>query len=78
MGDIMSIDPLTAQESDALWDTLNRMRSQGIRRLPVVNARGGLTGILTADDVLELFTDGLSDLVRLVKKEIYRETQTRL
>jgi len=36
------------------------MRSQGIRRLPVVTGNGHLVGILTADDVLELLTDGLT------------------
>jgi CBS domain-containing protein len=77
VADIMSLNPVTAPEEDDLWDTLNRMRSQGIRRLPVVNARGGLEGILTADDVLELFTAGLSDLVKLVQQEIYREARAR-
>jgi CBS domain-containing protein len=77
VADIMSLNPVTAGEEDELWDTLNRMRSQGIRRLPVVNARGGLEGILTADDVLELFAAGLADLVKLVKQEIYWEARAR-
>jgi CBS domain-containing protein len=77
VADVMSLEPVTAQEEDDLWDTLNRMRSQGIRRLPVVNARGGLTGILTADDVLELFAEGLMDLFKLVKQEINREAHIR-
>ena len=76
IADVMS-NPVIAQEQDDLWETLNRMRTQGIRRLPVVNDRGGLEGILTADDVLELFAEGLMDLVKLVKKEIYREARDR-
>lgn len=77
VADIMSIDPMTARESDDLWDTVNRMRAEGVRRLPVVNARGGLVGILTADDMLDLLAEGLNDVVKLIKKEIYRETQRR-
>ena len=77
VADIMSPEPLTAREDDALWTTLNRMRNEGIRRLPVVNARGGLEGILTADDVLDLFAEGLMDLVKLMQKEVYREARSR-
>ena len=77
VADIMSPDPCTAQEDDDLWATLNRMRNEGIRRLPVVNARGGLEGILTADDVLDLFAEGLMDLVKLMQKEVYREARNR-
>jgi len=77
VGDLMSFELVTAREDDELWETLNRMRSQGIRRLPVVNPRGGLVGILTADDVLDLFTEGLSDLAKLARREIDREAQAR-
>jgi len=77
VGDIMSVDLVTARERDDLWDTLNRMRIQGIRRLPVVNDSGGLEGILTADDVLELFAEGLMDIVRLVQREIDQEAERR-
>ena len=77
VGDIMSVDLVTARERDDLWDTLNRMRIQGIRRLPVVNDSGGLEGILTADDVLELFAEGLMDIVSLVQREIGQEAERR-
>jgi CBS domain-containing protein len=77
VADIMSPDLCTAQEDDDLWATLNRMRNEGIRRLPVINARGGLEGILTADDVLDLFNEGLMDLVKLMQKEVYREARNR-
>ena len=49
------------------------MQAHGIRRLPVVNVRGGLEGILTLDDVMELLSEELTDLVRLVAAEQRRE-----
>jgi CBS domain-containing protein len=74
--DIMS--PLiTVSEKEDLWETLQHMRHQGIRRMPIVNTTGGLIGILTADDVLELLTEGLTDLVKLIKNEITQEKRTR-
>lgn len=77
VADIMSQNPITAQEQDNLWDTLNRMRAQGVRRLPVVNGAGGLVGILTADDVLALIAEGLADLVKLVQRELKQEALVR-
>lgn len=77
VADIMSVDLFTAREQDELWDTLDRMRVQGIRRLPVVNASGGLEGMLTVDDVLGLLSDGLRDIVKLVQRGIDQEAELR-
>ena len=38
VGDIMSDDLLTCSESDDVYETIERMRLRGIRRVPVVNA----------------------------------------
>ncbi len=59
-GDVMSLELITAMEKDGIWDTLQRMRSKGIRRLPVVNEDGGLEGILTVDDLIELLAEELA------------------
>lgn len=64
-GDIMSRELVTAHEKDGMWHTLRRMRSHGIRRLVVVNDQGGLEGILTLDDIIELLADELSTLARI-------------
>jgi len=77
VGDVMSPDLVTAYEQDDLWGTLERMRSLGIRRMPVINDKGGLEGILTVDDVLELIAEGLSDLVKLIRRELKKEAARR-
>ena len=77
VGDVMSTDLATLREADGLWETLTQMRSRGIRRMPVVNDRGGLEGILAVDDVLELLAEGLTDLVGLVKRELKKEARSR-
>jgi CBS domain-containing protein len=53
------------------------MRSKGVRRLPVVDDNGGLVGILTLDDLLELLAEELFDLAKLVKLEQEKETINR-
>ena len=77
VGDIMSVDLLTANEEDEIWDTIKRMRSHGVRRVPVVNKENGLEGILTVDDVTDLIAEQLRDLVDLVAMERRRERESR-
>ena len=76
-GDIMSHELVTARENDGIWITIKRMRSQGIRRMPVLNDRGGLVGILSVDDLMELLAGEFSDLVKLTAREKEREITQR-
>ena len=77
VGDIMSEEIVTAREEDGIWDTLQRMRIKGVRRVPVVDARGGLVGILALDDLLELLAGELADLAKIVRREEGRERTSR-
>ncbi|MCC6301498.1 MAG: CBS domain-containing protein [Gammaproteobacteria bacterium] len=65
VGDVMSFELVTAHEEDSLWDTLQRMRVNAVRRIPVVDGRGALVGLLTLDDLLELLAGELMDLARV-------------
>lgn len=73
VADVMSADLVTSPERENLDDVLKKMQSHGIRRLPVLNDRGGLEGIVTFDDVVELLSEELTDLAKLVAKEQKRE-----
>jgi CBS domain-containing protein len=73
VADVMSAALVTSLEHENLYDALKKMQSHGIRRLPVVNDRGGLEGMLTFDDVIELLSEELTDLAKLVAKEQKRE-----
>ncbi|MEA2109129.1 MAG: CBS domain-containing protein [Pseudomonadota bacterium] len=73
VGDLMSGELITAKEDDGLWDTLQRMRGGGMRRLPVVDAARALVGIITVDDILELLAEEMGDLVRIIKQEQVKE-----
>jgi CBS domain-containing protein len=77
VGDVMSFDLVTAREHDGIWGTLKRMRSQGIRRLPVVDDQSRLIGIISVDDLLELLVGELTDLVKLTGREREREILKR-
>ena len=77
VGDAMAFELHQIDEHSGVQDALTMMRDHGIRRLPVVDAKGALVGILTMDDLLELLTEQLTDLVRLVGNELIRERSTR-
>lgn len=75
--DIMSANLSTAAEGDDVLDTLRRMRSLGVRRMPVVDQRGILQGLLVVDDLLNLMAGSLHDVVALISREIHAEAQRR-
>ena len=77
VGDIMSFELTTAGEDDDLFDTVKRMRTKGIRRLPVVDRAGALVGIVTVDDLLDLLAEQVSDLARIIQREQTRERERR-
>ena len=45
VGDIMGPEVATVRESEGLFEALRYMRGKGVRRMPVVDAAGGLVGI---------------------------------
>ena len=77
VGDVMSFDLTTAREDDDLSDTIKRMRARAVRRLPVVDARGVLVGIVSIDDLIELFAEQLGDLAQLIGREQAAEREVR-
>lgn len=73
VADVMSHDLVTAKQEDTILDAIELMRDKGVRRIPILNPQGGLTGILTVDDVVELLAEQLTDLVKLCGREIQHE-----
>lgn len=76
-GDAMSFELVTVTEDDDLMHAIEIMRDKGIRRLPVVDLDEALVGILTVDDVLDLFSEVFIDIVHLVDRQRRLEANTR-
>lgn len=77
VGEIMGPELVTVQESDEPWDTIQRMRQKGVRRVPVVGRDGVLVGIVTVDDLVETLAEQLDALVKVIGQEQAREARTR-
>lgn len=76
-GDVMSTELITAKQKDGLWDTLQLMQSQGVRRLPVVDEADFLEGILTVDDLIELLAEELVILAKIAGRGQKYEEENR-
>lgn len=78
VGDILTEPLVTAREKEGLPDALQRMRSHGIRRMPVVDEEGALVGLVAFDDLLEFLSDELAELTALVSREQRQEAVRRI
>ncbi|HTX05358.1 MAG TPA: CBS domain-containing protein [Steroidobacteraceae bacterium] len=77
VGDVMSMQPVVVGESDAIDLALKTMRRAGVRRLPVVNSRGEIVGVLSLDDLLEFVAREMESLSGAVRNERQIEGVTR-
>lgn len=77
VGDIMVPGLATVKEGTGVFEAIQYMRAKGVRRLPVVSENGGLAGIITLDDLLELLSEELLALAKLVKQEQKKEAGSR-
>ncbi len=75
--DAMTQDLVVAREDEDLIATLQRMSSRGIRRIPVVDASGLLTGILSVDDVLVLVGRAGVAIAEILSRSRERESALR-
>ncbi len=76
-GDVMATPLATVRDGDDILDALARMREHGVRRLPVLDDAGHLTGIIAVDNLLEALAEQLDAVVRVIKAEQTREAATR-
>jgi len=69
VGSVMTCELVTANVNEDVSTILRKMRRSGIRRIPVVNSKGSLEGILTYDDLLDWFVEELAGLAGVVEGE---------
>lgn len=75
--DIMSPELEIAQEDQGVFETINQMRTAGVRRIPVVTKARSLVGILSIDDLIQLLAEEMTELAKLISREQRREAHAR-
>lgn len=71
-GDVMTGDPVTVTDGTSVIEVVQVLGDQGIRRVPVVDDDGRLTGIVSLDDMLVLLATELDHLGEVVERQIER------
>lgn len=77
VGDIMGPQLISVQEKEGVFEIIRLMRSKAVRRIPVVNQEGGLVGIVSADDILDLLAEEVAELAKVAPREQEREAKIR-
>lgn len=77
VSDIMVRHLSVVKQSASVFETIKMMTSKGVRRLPVVDEHGSLTGIVTLDDLLILLSNEIGSLTKLVTRELKNEALSR-
>ncbi|MEE7625225.1 CBS domain-containing protein [Methylobacter sp. Wu8] len=77
VGDIMAPQLVGVQETEGVFETIRLMRTKAIRRIPVLNSEGGLAGIVSADDILELLAEEMTELAKVAPRGQEREAKLR-
>lgn len=68
-GDLMTRELVTGTEEESVHEAIERMRTEGVRRLPVVGTDGALVGVLSADDVTEFLAEELTGLAHVAPRQ---------
>jgi CBS domain-containing protein len=77
VGDIMGPQLISVQEKEGVFEIIRLMRSKAVRRIPVVNQEGGLVGIVSADDILDLLAEEVAELAKVAPREQEREAKIK-
>ena len=77
VGEIMTPNPHTVAETASIAHALQEMRRAGVRRVPVIGARGELVGVLSFDDLLKVVAGEAQDMTAALRAERQIEGVTR-
>ncbi len=67
--EVMTPDPVTIHEDATAVDLPATMAEGGVRRIPVVDDDGRLTGIATLDDVVATAGEMLDDVATVIERQ---------
>jgi CBS domain-containing protein len=70
IGEVMSSEPIYLSGARDIPQLLAAMRELGVRRIPIVDGEGRLSGVVALDDLLVLLAEQLGDLAQCVRREL--------
>lgn len=73
VGDLAIQKLTTCQEDEGVFECIRRMRTKGVRRMPVLDREGNLMGIVAVDDMIQLLAEEMSAIGKLIAREQLEE-----
>ena len=77
VGDLVAREVVTVAQEQGVFETIQQMRMSGVRRMPVVDRAGGLVGIISVDDLIQLLSDEMNELAKLIAREQVLEAESK-
>jgi CBS domain-containing protein len=77
VGQVMAVPLVVASGSENVATAIERMRTHGVRRLPIVDDNGAVLGIITLDDLYRVLAEHTAALAAIVSKGQTRESRSR-
>lgn len=75
VGDVMTRDVGTCTANQDLFEAVQTMRRYGVRRLPVLDDRGVVMGLVTADDIHTALANHMRELAQALAREQLHEME---
>jgi len=75
LGDLGARDLITVHEDQGVFECMQHMRINAIRRMPVIDRHGGLVGLISLDDLIQLLAEEMDELGKLITREQMREAE---
>jgi CBS domain-containing protein len=73
VSDVMAHNPRVIHQREEISTAIEYMSEAGVRRLPIVDERGSLVGIVTADDLHQILAQMQSQLSSISSQQIVHE-----
>lgn len=75
VGDLAMHKLMTCREDEGILECIRKMRTKGIRRMPVVDQEGDLVGIVAVDDLVQLLAEEMNAIGKLIAREQVQEAE---
>jgi CBS domain-containing protein len=60
---------ITFRDSMGVYEAIQKMTAEGIRRMPVVDDAGKLIGIVTMDDIIRMLGEEMAAIAKNIEKQ---------
>lgn len=77
VADIMSADTATGLLTDDVFELIRKMKEAGVGRLPLLDDKGQVAGIITAKRLTRILLEGLNDLFEMSEQRKQKEYEWR-